>query len=180
METINHFELSCGSIRLVPYTSEFDQQTVTWLNTPALRDAFGISRTVTLESHREWIKNQKDLLLWAIFDQDQAHVGNVSLQLNRRHASGYFQIYIGSSANHGKNLGTNALQCVLRCGFEDLNLHRIWLHLLRGNERAANLYKKFGFVEEGIERDGVFRNGRFFDQLRLSLLKEEWNWKAKK
>lgn len=171
---MNTATLSRGGVELVPYTSRFDAQTVAWLNDPAVYEAFGLTRSVTLEGHRLWLAAQKDLLLWAILDKKGVHQGNVSLLLTPRHASAYFQIYIGNPDARGKGMGWDALSCVLDHAFGPLKLHRVWLHEDKANAAAARLYQKAGFVEEGMEREAVLRKGVFHSQLRLSLLAQEW------
>jgi RimJ/RimL family protein N-acetyltransferase len=49
--------------------------------------------------------------------------------------------------SHG--YGTQAIQLLLRYGFEELGLHRIDLRVLDYNVRAIRAYQKCGFVREG-------------------------------
>lgn len=163
--------------RLVPYTDEYNGKTVEWLNNHLLQYSFGLSRSVSIEAHIEWLSLQKDYLLWAILNRENVHVGNVSLKLNLKHLSAYFQIYLGDEKVRGAGLGWSSLISVLEYAFVGRNLNRVWLHTFLDNKVAINLYKKAGFIQEGIERAAIFRNGRFEDQLRWSLLQQEWNTK---
>ena len=63
---------------------------------------------------------------------------------------------------------------LLDLGFNYLNMHRLWLLVLRYNERAINLYKKVGFIEEGCQRQAIYRNGTYHDYLMMSQLKSEY------
>lgn len=166
--------LAGDGVRLVPYDQRFDEQTVAWLNDPELARDFGLTYVVTLESHRRWFLSQPDLLMWAIHSPDDQHHGNCSLQVTRRHASAYLQIYIGSAASRGRGLGWAALSALLDHAFGVLGLHRVWLHQLPSAVAAAGLYRKAGFREEGIERESVLRDRHFDSQLRLSILADEW------
>jgi RimJ/RimL family protein N-acetyltransferase len=159
---------------LVPYAAIHDEKTVAWLNSDDLKATFGLRRTVDRQSHRAWVLAATDTHIWAILDQQGQHVGNVLLKVNERHRSGYFQIYIGESSARGCGLGDQALQATLHQAFGALGLHRVWLHTLPGNERAENLYRKHGFVLEGIEREALLVNGSFVSQQCWSILQQEW------
>jgi RimJ/RimL family protein N-acetyltransferase len=162
------------NVKLIPYAKEHDRNTLRWLNDPELKEHFGLTKTVTAASHREWFSSQKNFLIWAILDSDERHQGNISLHLTPRHCSAYLQMYIGNITSRGKGLGWGALLCVLNHTFTNLGMHRVWLHTLPENKAANNLYRKAGFLEEGIERESILRNGKFCSQKRWSLLASEW------
>ena len=168
-------ELKAKGVMLAPYAQEHDRQTVLWLNTEELRNAFGITQKVTLESHRSWIEAAKDTVAWAIITPERGHCGNTLLHCNPRHRSAYFQIYLGDPAARGQGIGTAALRAVLHHAFTALSLHRVWLHTLHGSESAERLYRAAGFVEEGLERESILRRDRFDSQRRWSILAPEWN-----
>ncbi len=89
-----------------------------------------------------------------------------------RHAE--FRILIGEKEAWGKGFGTEALQLLLAYGFEILNLNKVWLGVNLSNARAHQSYKKAGFVSEGTLRQEVYRNGRYHDCARMSLLRTEY------
>ena len=59
-------------------------------------------------------------------------------------------------------------------GFEQLNLHMIYLSVMADNPKAAHIYEKVGFVHEGRLRDRVYRGGVYHDLLTMSLKRSEW------
>lgn len=64
---------------------------------------------------------------------------------------------------------------MLRYLFNELGLHRVALITLLSNGQALGLYRKLGFVEEGRERQAIFRDGHFQDLIVMGLLAEEWH-----
>jgi len=160
-------------LRLIPYSIDHDAQTVAWLNDPDLQGDFGIGRKLTLESHRVWIAANSSCLIWAIINESHAHCGNVLLHPAATRRSAYLQIYLGA-ADRGKGIASRVLTSVLNYGFDDLGLHRIWLHTLPGNAAAEALYQKLGFTREGVEREALPRGQGFVDQFCWSLLEHEW------
>lgn len=161
---------------LAKYEACHDEKTVDWLNSEDLQVSFGFRRQITVESHRAWIESAKDTLIWSINDKG-FHVGNVLLAVTPRHRSAYFQMYIGERSARGKGLGDAAVKETLVRAFEDLNLHRVWLHAFADNVAAEALYRKHGFVFEGVERDAIWAHDRYLSQNRWSLLALEWREK---
>ncbi|MFZ4808751.1 MAG: GNAT family N-acetyltransferase [Hyphomicrobiaceae bacterium] len=58
--------------------------------------------------------------------------------------------------------------------FKHCGLHRVGLVTLANNTAAIALYTKLGFVEEGREREAIFRDGRFQNLVAMGLLGREW------
>jgi RimJ/RimL family protein N-acetyltransferase len=159
---------------LVAYGAEHYDKTVEWLNSRDLKSTFGIQRSLTVQTHQAWINANTDTQIWAIVNSLGHHVGNVLLKINEIHLSGYFQIYIGERSIRGQGLGERALTATLCRAFDELGLHRVWLHTFLDNLVAERLYVKHGFVLEGTERDALLWNGVFVSQRRWSLLAREW------
>ena len=167
-------ELAIEHVKLQPYSPAHDRATVDWLNSEELRQSFGLTQSVTLESHRRWLESSMDTIMWAIYVGEQGHCGNVLVNCNLRHRSGYFQIYIGERRARGSGVGKLALHAVLDHLFFELDLHRVWLHTLPDHTAAERLYVGAGFVSEGIERESIFRSGRFSSQQRWAILAMDW------
>lgn len=74
----------------------------------------------------------------------------------------------------GKGLGTEATKLILNFGFRRLGLQRIWLGVTDANIAAVRAYEKCGFKREGILRRDLFRDGRFYDSIRMSILDYEY------
>jgi diamine N-acetyltransferase len=53
-------------------------------------------------------------------------------------------------------------------------MNRLWLLVLENNEPAKNLYKKMGFVNEGVQRQAIFKEGQYHDYIMMSLLRGEY------
>ncbi len=74
----------------------------------------------------------------------------------------------------GQGYGTRLFALLKKYGFDYLNLNRLWLLVLETNERALKLYRKSGFKEEGRQRQGIYRNGRYLDYIMMSILRSEY------
>jgi RimJ/RimL family protein N-acetyltransferase len=90
------------------------------------------------------------------------------------HREAFMGINIGERDFWGKGYGTDALQGLLRYAFGELNLQRVSLSVLEGNERAMRSYEKCGFHYEGRERQVWAYDGRRWDEFYMGLLRDEW------
>lgn len=163
------------TVRLLPYGPEHDAATVRWLDSGELRSTFGFRGPISVESHRRWVESAAGIRIWAVQDAQGEHCGNTLLHVNERHRSGYFQMYIGEPASRGQGVGAAALRLTLAQAFGALALHRVWLHTLPDNAAAEVLYRRCGFVHEGLEREALLADGRYISQHRWSLLAAEWS-----
>jgi RimJ/RimL family protein N-acetyltransferase len=74
-----------------------------------------------------------------------------------------------------KGHGKAGLKLLLMYCFEELNMNRAWLLVAEFNLIAFELYKKLGFIYEGIQRQRLFRKGKYFDYIMMSILKNEYD-----
>ena len=87
---------------------------------------------------------------------------------------GDFRILIGDNQFRGKGLGTEAARLTVAYGFDKLNLETTYLGVNTENKEAIASYEKVGFVREGVRRRLIYRNGRYYDALMMSILRDEY------
>jgi RimJ/RimL family protein N-acetyltransferase len=85
-----------------------------------------------------------------------------------------FHITIGEHDAWGRGLGTEATELMVGHAFERLMLHRVGLTVFSYNIRAIRAYEKAGFRVEGRLRDAIQRDGRYFDEVQMGILADEW------
>ena len=85
-----------------------------------------------------------------------------------------YHITIGEKDVWGRGYGTEATRLMLDHAFGTLGLHRIALTVFEFNERAIRAYRSCGFVVEGRARESIWRDGRWWDELAMSVLASEW------
>jgi RimJ/RimL family protein N-acetyltransferase len=85
-----------------------------------------------------------------------------------------FHITIGERDAWGRGLGTEATELMLAHAFERLALHRVGLTVFSYNVRAIRAYEKAGFRVEGRLRDAIQRDGRYYDEVQMGILADEW------
>jgi RimJ/RimL family protein N-acetyltransferase len=170
--------LSAERVRLAPLTSNDLPLLFAWIND---RDQvlFNAGYAPVHElSHASWfeaLQQRKDCIIFGIRRiDDDALIGSCQLlNINPRHQNAELQIRLGDVESRGQGLGSEALRLLLRFGFRDVNLHRIYLHVFADNERARRLYEKAGMREEGLLREAAFIDGRFVDLRVMAMLRSE-------
>ena len=111
----------------------------------------------------------------AIETKDGVHIGMCGLHRARPEDRGAeLGIMIGDKSFWSNGYGTDTMQTLVRFAFEQMNLHKVALGVFEFNERAQACYRKCGFVEEGRFREEYFQDGRYWDVIRMSILRGEW------
>ena len=167
--------------RLRPVRAADAKITVQWRNDPDVRDfALGYRYPVTLAMERKWYaqaltSDGKDAHFAVEDVVDGRLVGIVSLvQIDLISKNACFGIVMGDKKRQGRGIGTDATRVVVQYGFDMLNLNRIYLLVPAYNARAKSVYRKIGFVREGVMRRHVFMNGRYHDVEVMGLMAREF------
>ena len=106
---------------------------------------------------------------------DDRPIGSVGLfRLDLVNGSAGLGVMVGAPGDRGRGHGTDMLEALLGFGFASLRLERIWLDVYDFNPGARRVYERVGFAHEGILRHAFFREGRFVDVHRMSMLAGEW------
>jgi RimJ/RimL family protein N-acetyltransferase len=74
----------------------------------------------------------------------------------------------------GRGYGTDAMRVIVGYGFRELGLHRSALSVTEFNQAGIRAYEKAGFTVEGRRRESVLHDGRWYDNLLMSILDYEW------
>ena len=139
---------------------------VTWRNSDMVKNYYIYRGEFTRQSQLEWMKANADtgkacLMIICLTDNDRP-VGCVQIKdIDRVHNKGEYGIFIGEADAQGKGYGNEAAKMMLRYGFEELSLHRIYLEAIEGNERAIKSYENAGFIKEGVLKDNVLIDGSY-------------------
>lgn len=109
-----------------------------------------------------------------IIEHDGNPVGLVELvEINFIHRNAEFQIMIAPAAQ-GKGFATEATRKALSYAFRVLNLHKVYLIVDTVNEGAAHIYRKGGFVDEGVLRQEYFAGGEYRDAIRMAIFQRDF------
>jgi RimJ/RimL family protein N-acetyltransferase len=152
-----------------------------WINDREVTRNLMARYPFSLQWEKEWVEGAAkrtgyDDLALAIETLDGVHIGQCGLHKGRpedRHAE--LGIMIGDKDYWNRGFGTDAMLTLVRFAFEQMNLNKVALGVMEFNERAQAVYRKVGFVEEGRAREDYYQDGRYWDIVRMSVLRREFD-----
>ena len=140
------------------------------------RGAFPENRASAQAAMQAVAHNPHEVELAIIDKASGRHIGTSGIHsMNLIAHSCEFRILIGEKDFWNGGYGTEVTQLMVAYGFEVLNMHKVWLGVTADNLGAVRCYEKVGFVKEGVLRDETYRNSRYYDALRMSILRNEYD-----
>lgn len=100
-------------------------------------------------------------------------IGGIGLRIEEQHQHAELGYWLGA-AYWGQGYATEAGRAMLRFGFEDLKLHRIFATHFKHNPASGSILKKLGMRYEGCQREHLLKWGEFVDSEMYGILRSEW------
>ncbi|MFZ1057702.1 MAG: GNAT family protein [Candidatus Rokuibacteriota bacterium] len=172
--------LSGERTTLRPLTPEDAAVLAPWMNDDEVTHfMFTGQRPLTIAQLAEEIRRQTENPAHTVFlVEDRAtrrpigYAGLYDIHPTARKAE--FRILLGAREFWNKGYGTEVTELLTFYGFDRLNLNKLWLGVIDDNKGAVRAYEKAGFREEGRLRQELYRNSRYYDSIRMSVLREEY------
>ena len=139
-----------------------------WRNNPEFRQYYREYREISIEQQTKYWEEKMlgdDSIEYFVIKPTNENIiiGVVGLTyIHRIYRTAEFAITVGHGEYRGGGYGSDALRTVIKYGFEQLNLNRIWCEVY-SNNKAIDVYRHIGFKDEGILRQTVFKNGEYLD-----------------
>ena len=164
-------------VELKPVEREDLPRYVAWFNDPDVMRYFGRYEPWSLAQEEDWYETQRqraDVRNYAVYYEGQ-HIGGAGYSaIDGRARSAEVGLLIGRKDLWNRGLGADIMGALVRFGFEQMNLHRIYLRVFSDNVPAIRCYEKVGFRHEGRLREAEFRHNRYCDMLFMSILEGEY------
>jgi ribosomal-protein-alanine N-acetyltransferase len=162
---------------LLPLSMEHcSKEYLNWLNDPLVYKFLETRGNQNLEMLKDFIENQikNKVAIWAItLKSTGKHIGNIKIDpINFKHGFGEYGILMGDKNEWGKGYAKEASIGVIDYFFNEINLRKITLGVVKQNAQAVALYEKLGFVTEGIYKEHLVYDGIYYDVLRMSLFNQ--------
>jgi len=145
-----------------------------WLNDAQAAQADAPYQPVDPLAFKDWLDRHTKTVpaLFVIRSLQPARaVGFVLFKnLNPAFRAAELGVRIGAEADRGKGFGGSAIALALDYAWNSLNLHRVWLTVFAGNDRAIAAYARAGFREEGLMRQAAFSGGQWHDVMMMAAL----------
>lgn len=154
-----------------------------WKNDDELnRLAIGLNKRVSHDDVAKWVRSKMPHnpyeIFWAICtnDEEQRIIGYACLtKIHYINSSAHFSgILIGDPAYHDGITWIEVNKFVLEYVFERLGLNRMYGSAMIEQEQSNTMGRALFLQTEGVERQAVYKNGRFYDVELHSILKDEY------
>ena len=170
-----------NKVRLREYRKDDAKQAQDYINDPQVKRLLhpGIPFLNTFEDEEKWIEGlsaKKENYSFAIETlEDSKYIGGCGINdIDWKNSVIVVGIFIGDKNYWSKGYGTDAMKVLIKFIFEQMNIHKIKLNVYSFNERAIRSYVKCGFKHEGTLRKEIFRDGKYYDEIVMGLLSEEY------
>lgn len=168
-------------IRLREYRKEDVKKAQEYVNDPEIKKLLnpGVPFLYTFEDEQRWFDSlsaTKENYSFAIETlKDNRYIGGCGVNsIDWKNSVALIGIFIGDKDYLGKGYGTDAMKTLIKFIFDQMNLNKIKLQVFSFNERAIKSYQKCGFKKEGILRSEIFRDGKYYDEIVMGLLRDEY------
>lgn len=152
------------------------EKTLQWRNNMTIKKMamihpFPITEIVEKEWYKNILKSTSDKSIYfAITKEDDSAIGFINLnKINYIHKNCTLGIIIGEISEQNKGYGKEAIEIIIDYAFHSLNLNKITVEVVEHNNKALNLYKKIGFIEEGRLKDQYLSEGKYYDVSLMSI-----------
>lgn len=135
----------------------------------------GWSKPVTMEEQNTWFKNlvNDKNIRYAICEKEAA-IGTATIRnIDWKNRSAALDIKIDKNFTK-KGYGCETITLLIEYCFNELNMNRIYVNILKHNKASEKLFAKCGFVNEGMQKEAVYKNGEYHDLLMYSILKKDY------
>lgn len=134
----------------------------------------GIPFPMSPWEEESWVKSQKGNdtgeYNFAIEDiKTKKYIGGCGIQkVNWLARVATVGIMIGDKDYWSKGYGTDAMKVLMKFIFEEMNINKIRLGVFSFNVRAKKCYEKCGFEVEGVLKNELFKEGKYYDEIIMS------------
>lgn len=156
-----------------------------WRNIASFRRNFREYRELNMVNQENWFTrvnaSPNDFMFVIERLEDKTPLGACGLlYTNWIIRSSDFSFYIGHEDRYIDNIGyaEEAARLLIEYGFNNLNLHKIWMELYEFDHSKIDFFtKSLNFKQDGILRDNCFEDGRYWNSAIYSLLENDHNSK---
>lgn len=113
-------------------------------------------------------------LVFIIETLDGKFIGYVNLNsIDERH--GTFSVGIQVVSDEcGKGYGTAAMRIIMCYAFNERRLNKYYGSVIESNTASATMLKKLGCTQEGVRREQIFMDGRYWNEVLYGMTAKDY------
>ena len=169
--------LETARLNLRPYNADDIAELVPLIGTREVAaTTLRIPHPYTEQDGRDFLALLQDpVRIWLAITmrEDGQQIGGMGLTVDERHQHAELGYWLGAPY-WGRGYATEAALEMLRYGFEDLELHRIFASHFKHNPASGRVLRKLGMRHEGCQREHLRKWDQFVDSELYGILRKEW------
>ncbi len=145
------------------------------------KNLFNIAFPYTKEEAKNWLKicdegyETGNAYRFAIREIEVGKlIGIIAIHMNKDHQKGELGYWLGKNF-WGKGYLTESVKEILKFGFQELQLNKIFATHFLHNPASEKVMQKAGMKLEGLQKQEYFHQGKFLDVNRYAILKEDFS-----
>jgi len=159
---------------------DFTERLYTWRNDPEvtrllIQGIFPSTKEALEEEYNGIVHSKKDVVFSIVEKETGIHFGFVGLYAIdwiARHAE--HRVIFGDRTFWGKGYAREMIDLSVSYGFERLNLNKIRAGINIENIPSIKMYEHNGWKHDGVLRQHQYRNGKYYDAIIMSILRDEY------
>lgn len=165
-------------VKFKKITEDKLEKIMNWRMMPEVTKYMYTDPKLNLIEQKKWfydIQHDPTVKYW-IVEVDGLDIGVINLSnIDLKNLNCSWGYYIADLNFRGKGLA-KIIECnIYDYVFYELCLNKIWCEVLSFNKKVVELHEKYGSEVEGVFKQHILKNGRFYDVIRMAITKEKWD-----
>lgn len=148
-------------------------------NKDVANTTLSIPHPYPIKAAEQWIKNHPQMIKNGIFPfaivlkYEDVLIGTMTIRINDTHKKGELAYWVGKEY-WGNGYATEATKEIVKYGFKNLNLNRIWAKAMSKNPASSKVMINVGMEKEGVLKQDILKSGVFEDSDMYGLTKSDY------
>jgi len=151
-----------------------------WRNSNHVKRTTREYRLLNMFNQKSWFEsihkqNPPQDIMFGIINKKKSLIGVCGLTYidwKNRHAE--ISIYLDGKNWQKKKETFDAIIVLCKYGFDEIGLHKLYVEIYSFVDETIDLYKLLNFKRDGILRDTIWRNGKWWNSYIFSKLENEF------
>ena len=161
---------------------EDQEMVMNWRMLPEITKYMNTDPVLDIKKQKSWFETQQkdDSCFHWIIEVDNIPIGVTSItMIDKKNGTCTRGTYIAVQEKRSFEIITSIYASQFDFVFDKLGLNKIEIQVFAENRNVVMLSKKCGFIQEGILREHIRKNDKYYDVVQLGMTRTDWKNKKK-
>ena len=151
-----------------------------WRNSKHVRKSTREYKLLNMINQNNWFESIHQLnppreIMFGILNKRKKLIGVTGLTyIDWKNRNSEISIYFSTNNWQTKSEAKEVINLILEYGFEELNLHRLYVEIFSLMKENIKLFSQLKFIKEGELREKIWRQNKWWDTIIFSKLSSEY------